>query len=276
MDYLVNNAFGARGLRARPWNPELFVACLRSELLPFFRQDEARRLRQRARDLASHRKNAGGDIRPSMVRPGFFVTQGLPQLPVTLERDFFRINYQYYATPEDAVEDILHGAERCVLFKRNPLLSRFKLIAPLWSKDPDKLLRLSAHHTDHWLSRSDDKFFVSVSSRRFDAIDDANGNLRINLRSSRAFKIPETMSNLGEYEYGIPLIINPAEIVALELNFAGMVLFSSRSAGPRAEMSFHWNGDFTALRVAVEVLWPHERYDLNYVFDRRSGHYRRV
>ena len=87
------------------------------------------------------------------------------------------------------------------------------------------------------------KFFVSASAQRLEGFGEEVGNLRIAIRTTRAIKVPSTMSNLGESEYGIPFVLNPIEVLGGEL---------SDNKNTPTRFTFYWSTDYGHLEVDVQ------------------------
>jgi len=102
-----------------------------------------------------------------------------------------------------------------------------------------------------------------VSSKRIETTSHYNGNLRMELQSDRAFRVPVTSSNFTEAEFGLPLVINPREIVGAELNF------DSRQP---VRLIFEWQQDHRILNVVVSE--GDSQSSLRFVYDPSIHRYR--
>lgn len=244
--YHLLNPFGAKGSRGNEEFGQV-IARRRPELYNFFRPSEVVALQRKADELRRTLNRLHSveqkKRRFKVGRPGWIIESALPQWPSDPIQKLFRQSWMSFERVEDAVLHLLNGGEHAQTFRdwENRSRSTWSILREILQLSRKRLEDIASISTTSNFSPK--KFFVSASAQRLEGFGEEVGNLRIAIRTTRAIKVPSTMSNLGESEYGIPFVLNPIEVLGGEL---------SDNKNTPTRFTFYWSTDYGHLEVDVQ------------------------
>lgn len=236
--------------------------------MPFFRPSEVENLKWQGRELRwlENLKRQVHLEHPeslsSLIRPGFYFNSVPRNLGRNPSQEFTRISWKKFDSIQSAVEHLLQGGERAQLIR--PDSSRTTTVVQrIHQVNRASSQRLLDSSTASTMSNyAPAKFFVSVTTKPDLELKENVGNLRVVVKTDRDFRVPDTMSNIGESEYGIPYLINPAEVVGGEL----------RIGKTTVTFRMEWNSDYTELQVLQDSPKPASKL-FHYHYDPKSHTY---
>ncbi len=264
--YVIHNNSGAIGSRGLPQLMRV-MARERPELLPVARFSRGRAYVAKGRDMRIRAvyeqermtKPPVASSAPRLMRPGFFCNARVSRVSAARGVDYWRLLWQWFDTPIALLEHLLRGGETCNMVRVHPHGSLYECIRQVEDWSLERLRTAILWSTEQSKeSPPDDKFFICVTNRPQASMGLDTGNVRIHVRTNRAFHAQLNMNSFKEGEYGIPFVINPAEIVAAEYNYV--------DSAQRTVLDFQWADDYRRLTVvATGGAWDGQRYQ--YAFD---------